>query len=610
MQIIHDYKNTKIVRKNDEGAGLILGNNLGNYFYLTDGEETRYQGFFYSDCKNVKNEFLVYKVIDSINTVDSGKISEIKNGFFEVSRKFESGLTEKYFIPDGHNALCMKISKNSKAEIVLDIRHPYDSRTMGRFYEIELKNDCALIKFTKRRDAQEDGLADKKEYSLYVAIKTDKEAYKIIGQFFSKYYPKDHKRNSIPWDRFVYKAIEIEFREAVFAIGKTPKEAIDEALRVYKNFDKLYEEGAENLHAKLKFPKITDEEIKMAYLCAQNSISTLLVEANKKKGAYAGLPWFFQFWTRDESISLLEIFKSNKELGIEIIENHLKLITSDGQMPRQRFSAASDNAVKSADSLGWFMDRICKLYKNKLLPEYLKIEIVEKIEKIIPQLIQKRTVDDLALNYNNETWMDSIERSGQRIEIQAGRLKIYNALYKLTQNDQYKILEEELKNKVLSKFYEGGILVDSPSDKTIRPNGFITAYLYPELLTCEQWEECFDKLLEKLYLKWGGISTVDTTCGAFVGNDSGENSASYHNGNSWYWLNNLVALVLYKNNAHKYSEYINAIMEANTRDILYEGIAGHHSEISSADHCTSSGCNAQLWSAAMYLEVFDEMLKS
>lgn len=611
MQLTHEYKNTKIVKKIDNNnVSLILGNSRGNYFYMTDGEETRYQGFFYSDCRNARSDFMVYKVIDSIDMIDSGKLTEIRNGFFEVSRKYESGISEKYFLPNDHNTLCLKINKTNKAQIVLDVRHPYDSRTMGRFYDMEIKNDCALIKFTKRRDLSEDGLGDKKEYSLYLAIKTDKEEYRNIGQFFSKYYPKDHKRNSSPWDRYIYKAIEIEFKEAVFAIGRTSKEAINEALKVYRNFDNLYEKQVAIVHDKLKFPKISDEEIKMAYLCAQNSIYTMLVETNSKKGAYAGLPWFFQFWTRDEAISLLEIYKLNRDLALDIIDNHIKSITNDGQLPKQRFYGAPENILKSADSLGWLADRIGKLNDTKKLPEHIKMDIINKIEKVIPDLMQKRTIDDLAINYNNETWMDSIERSGQRIEIQAGRLKLYKTLYELTQNDQYKILENELKEKVLAKFYENEILLDGPSDKTVRPNAFIAAYLYPELLTKPQWEACFDKLLEKLYLPWGGISTVDTKSSAFVPFDTGENSLSYHNGNSWYWINNLVALVLYRINGHKYSEYINSIMEANTRDILYEGIVGHHSETSSAEKKTCSGCNAQLWSSAMYLEVFDEMLKN
>ncbi|MCK5085755.1 hypothetical protein KAK05_03525, partial [Candidatus Parcubacteria bacterium] len=235
-------------------------------------------------------------------------------------------------------------------------------------------------------------------------------------------------------------------------------------------------------------------------------------------------------------------------------------------------------------------------------------DIVKGFERVASNLIQKRTRDELAVSYKNETWMDSLEREPHCIEVQAGRYNIYNLLHKFTGNDQYKIIKEDLKNTIIEKFYQNDMLKDCVNDDMIRPNIFITAYLMPELLDMRSWEKCFDKILPKLYLDWGGLSSVDITSDRFISEDTGENSASYHNGNSWYWINNLTALVLYKNNAHKYSTYINSIMEASTKEILYKGISGHHSEISSANKQTSAGCEAQLWSSALYLEIFDEIL--
>ncbi len=268
--------------------------------------------------------------------------------------------------------------------------------------------------------------------------------------------------------------------------------------------------------------------------------------------------------------------------------------------------------MQSTDALGWLVNRIWKIFNtceiSKGFSPCRDISITEKLEKAVSDLVQKRTVDDLVISYKNETWMDSLERDGARIEIQACCLEIYNFLYGFTENDQYKILRDDLKNKVREKFYDGEILFDSPEDKTVRPNIFLAAYLYPELLNKDEWEKCFDEILPKLYLEWGGISSVDKASDKFIEQDTGEDSASYHNGNSWYWVNNLTALVLYRLNARKYSDYINAIMEASTNEILYGGICGHHSEVSSAEKQTSSGCGAQLWSSAMYLEVFDEIL--
>ena len=608
MKITHQYKHTKIQKEVDESVGLVLGNDLGNYFYLTDQEETRYQGFFYADGENYKNELAVYKIIDRINILEKDELAEIKNSFFEVKRKYQNKLSEKYFMPDGYNSLCLKASRKVKAEIILDIRRPYDSREGGRFYEIKIEKNYVLIKFTKRRDWSEDGLGDKKEFTLYLAIKTDYNNYQKIGEFFQKNYQKDKARNSYPCERFVYQALKIDFKNVVFSVAKTAEKAIAEVNSVFRDFEKLRKREKESIKEKLQPLKISDDEIKMSCLCAQNSIYSMLVENNNKKGAYAGLPWFFQFWSRDETISLLQIYKLNKDLAKEIILAQLKIVANNGQVSKQRFFGVSAEDLQSADALGWLADRTLKIFNKYRIAEDFKEAVVEGFEKAVAGLIRERTKNDLASSLKNETWMDSLERGEIKIEIQACRLKIYNFLYQLTKNDQYKILEEELKNKVRVEFYDGKILADSLQSETIRPNIFLAAYLYPELLSKKEWEECFDLILPKLYLDWGGIASVDKTSVEFIAWDTGENSASYHNGNSWYWINNLTALVLYRLNAHKYSDQINKIMEASTKEILYGGICGQHSEVSSAGKQTSSGCGAQLWSSAMYLEVFDEIL--
>ena len=609
MKVINKYKKIKIVKKAEACTGLMLGNDLGNYFYLTNGNESRYQGFFYANGRNYKDELEIYKIIDGINIVDSGKIDEIENNFYEVSRRYKNGISEKYFLPNGFNSLCVQMNRKVVAQLVLDMRAPYDSREFGRFYDIKFTKQCILIKFTKRRNEIEDSVCeDKKEFSLYLAIKTDRNDFVKIEKFVSKYYQKDYNRNSFPCGRFVYESINLEFKKSVFSVAKTPQKAIDEATEVFKNFRTLNDKG-KNLYKKLKIRKITDDEIKMACLCAQNSVYTMMVENYNKKGVYAGLPWFFQFWHRDEAISLLQIYNLNENLAKEIILAQIKFINEDGQIARKRFYKMDGDELASVDALGWLANRTIKLDEKHIFSEDFKLDVVSKLEKAVVRSIQKKTNGEgLAMSQKNETWMDSLARDGERIEIQACRLNIYKLLYNFTNNDQYEILEKELKSKVLEKFYTNGILRDGISDETIRSNIFIVAYLYPELLDDEKWEDCFDKILPKLYLDWGGIASLDVTDSNFISEDTGENSLSYHSGNSWYWINNLTALVLYRINPHKYSDYINKIMEASTNEILYKGIAGHHSEVSSAEKQTSSGCEAQLWSSAMYLEVFDEIL--
>lgn len=602
MRIVNQYKNTKTEKDIATPASLAIGNDMGHYFYLPQ-EETRYQGFYFSDDNNYEKRPNIYKIIDEIKILGRDEVVEMKNNFFKVEKESKDGIVESYFLPDGHNALCLKASKQIEAEITLDIRHPYDSRQMGRFYEVETQEECLVVKYIKRRDWGEDNLGDKKEFSLFVAVKTDKGSFAKVGEFFSKYYPRDHKRNSYPWDRYIYRAFKMTGKKAVFAVGKTKKDAIAEAEKVFKDFDKLYKKTRDE-HSDLDVPVITDAEIKMAYLCAQNSVRTLMVK-NKNAGAYAGIPWFFQFWHRDEAISLSQIYRLDKKTAEEIIVKQLDAMLDAEAFPKQRFPE-SPQELQSADAIGMLARECQEIFKKNRISKVFRTEVVGKFEKTVSKLLKERTCEGLAVNYPQETWMDTLPREGFRIEVQAGRLALYRFLYLETNNDQYKILLEEMEREVIKRFYkEDGILWDSLDDGAVRPNIFLAYYLYPELMLKENWEKCFDKILPELYLQWGGIASLSQADSRFILKDAGENSPSYHNGNSWFFMNNLVATVLYKVNPAKYSEYINEIMQASTNDILYGGAIGHHSEISSAEVQEPLGCEAQLWSSAMYLEFFD-----
>ncbi|MFA7171728.1 MAG: amylo-alpha-1,6-glucosidase, partial [Candidatus Paceibacterota bacterium] len=517
MKIINQYKNTKTEKNVEGAAGLVLGNDMGNFFYLS-GEETRYRGLYFADHNNYEKKPNVYKVIDEIRILDRDEIVEIKNNFFKVVRESKDKISEDYFMPDGHNALCLKASKKVQAEVVLDIRHPFDSRQLGRFYNVEIRDDYLVVGYTKRRDWQEDNLGDKKEFGLFLAVKTDKDSFTKIGEFFSKYYPKDQKRNSYPWDRYVFRAFQMTFKKAVFAVGKTKKEAIEEAEAVFKDWDKLYKKTRDE-HSNLPAFKITDTEIKMACLCAQNSIRTL-ISKNKYVGAYAGIPWFFQYWHRDEALSLTQIYKLDKKVAEEIIMAQLDVILDKDAFSKQRFPESAQE-TQSADAIGILARECFEIFKNYRVSKFFRADVVKKFEKIVPKILQERMQDRLIKNNSQETWMDSMDRDGFRIEVQCGVLALYRFLYLETDNDQYKMLLEDLERETIRRFYREEMLWDCVDGGTIRPNIFLAYHLYPELLVKEKWERCFDKILPELYLEWGGIASLSQVDSRFVAKDSG-----------------------------------------------------------------------------------------
>ncbi|MBI4244315.1 MAG: hypothetical protein HY606_09525 [Planctomycetes bacterium] len=153
------------------------------------------------------------------------------------------------------------------------------------------------------------------------------------------------------------------------------------------------------------------------------------------------------------------------------------------------------------------------------------------------------------------------------------------------------------------------MLADGLGDFTIRPNIFITAYVYPELLTPKEWEECFDNSLKNLWLDWGGLATIDRNNSLFTNESTGEDIKSYHRGDSWFWLNNLSALTLNRISKIKFNRNIKKIISSSTEEILWKGCIGCHSELSSAKELTSKGCFNQAWSNAMYIELIGGVFK-
>ena len=117
---------------------------------------------------------------------------------------------------------------------------------------------------------------------------------------------------------------------------------------------------------------------------------------------------------------------------------------------------------------------------------------------------------------------------------------------------------------MLQSFWNGNYLADglynASRDETIRPNVFIAAYVYPSLLNNANWTKCFSYLLPKLWLDFGGLSTIDKSHHLFCNEYTGENNQSYHRGDSWYWLNNLSALVMHRIDKNKFSVYVNKIL--------------------------------------------------
>jgi glycogen debranching enzyme len=445
-----------------------------------------------------------------------------------------------------------------------------------------------------------------------LAIKANNLNYSKIGEWILRNYELDKKRGSKPFERYVYKALDIQnVQKIVFSVSFDKKEAIKEVKQVFKKSKELKKIEEKRLKQLLSASiKINKLEINFAYLSAKNSLNSLIVlgessearrsmkmnEVHRPKnnvpiGIYAGLPWFFQFWSRDELISL-------GSLDTRAEQSEAKREDEQSSSPKkiQKIILLKHfnnlDKIYNLDSLGWLFYRAGKMITDR------------EINKLFFKFIDKFEILDA-----NLTWMDTLSRP-KGIELYALKLASYKLAYQHSGNIKFLEKEKKLLKYTRDNFWNGKVLADMPNNFIIRPNIFLAAYIYLELLSKKEWIICFENFLSRLWLDWGGIATVDKTSDLFIRQSTGEDPKSYHNGDSWFWINNLAALVLSRLDKKRFKKYIKKILETSTNEILWNGTIGHHAEISSANKFISEGCWAQSWSNALYLELINYLWRS
>jgi glycogen debranching enzyme len=563
MKITHIIKSGKKLSKQGVGVeSFLLSNKKGDYLWLNSEPQSRYEGWFcYFD--KLKN---IYRLIESISIEGSSDVEEIINYSHKIERR-RKDLVESFRFSHNSSVFDYQLSKKRKVNIFFDVRESYSS---GEFldYEVEKKKEVTVISFDKK---------------IFLAVKSEKGS--VLKEKIIRHYQYDQDRNSHPFQREVVCGLSLYGKRFIFSAGESKKKALEGLKR------RIFSDVS------LLKGKDVDE-----YL-AKESLSSLLISTKKRKGLIAGLPWFFQFWPRDEAVSLKSIFFLEQEQAKEIFFRLLNSSFQEG--PR---------GVVNIDAPGWLFKR-ADLFLPLLSSSEKKI--IKRKGKLFIKKILERTVNGFFVNNANETWMDTLVRDGARIEIQAMVLNVYRLLAELSSNkkekDFYLKKERDIKEKVKEKFFENGYLYDGYypktnfKDHTVRPNIFIAYYIYPELLSKEEWSTCFQKALDCLWLPWGGLSTVDKNNSDFHQKHTGEDSRSYHQGDSWFFLNNIVAVVLYRNNKDKFKDYIEKIRQASKEELMWMGAVGCHGEVSSAEKLESRGCLNQAWSSAMYLEMISEV---
>jgi hypothetical protein len=601
MLIIHKINNQKISKSVGDDTGLLTTNRFGDYLWINSDQSvtSRYQGWF------VCLEGEMHKIVDEIRSKNAKTISKIENLWtdsgvddYKLNKlkifKEKDKIVETLCLEGNQHSLRYELDgETNQIELILDIRKSYALPQWDRKYEFFEEDDCLVISYSDNSETNH----------IFLAINLSSlNNYKIVGSWIEKKNDFDKKRQSPPYKQYVYHAIDIDIKlhqSIQFGTGLSLHEAIVNA--------KNLQSRQKSISAK-KEESIQHDFIKCLANCSLRSM--IVSDKNDNVlGLRAGLPWFFQFWSRDEAISIRTLLKTDGKTGIDIIKLLMSSQEDDGRIPNVRNKELFFS--ESADSVGWLALCLNDLVDQKSI-SVASLNMGSWVDDTINKILKYHTnKDGLVINGSLETWMDTEykgnDREGLCIELQALMLQMYSLAYKITNQEKYLSLEKKLLQRTRKTFWTGDYLKDNAEKDIIRPNIFLAYYIYPKILNNKQWIKCFNYHIERLWLNWGGLASIDKNHSLFSPNYTGEFSASYHRGDSWFWINNIAAIAMQNLNQDIFSDKIKKIKKASTKDFLWYRALGHSSELSSAGDFLPNGSVSQAWSTATYIELLNKL---
>jgi hypothetical protein len=555
---------------------VLLRNQIGSTFTEYTTRQTRYEGWYLQESD------LFYKILERIEVVDENNTTSPVTDLTTTGDSFfwqdDSGKSVGFMLAPQHNGLIITSSQPATLRLIFDTRSIYSEPTFGRDYTFLPDDHGYLLRYF-------DPILIT---PLFIHIRTSGNIIQDLT-WNECIYPRDNQRNSPPSHLYLYTLGTITTRRLALGAGWSEDSAREASFAANHLSPAIYNMG-NNPHHDTLFSQTNT---------AKSTVKRGLRMLQTQHGLYAGLPWFHQVWSRDELITALGLSREEQH---EIIERYIGLQLENGELPTYQGSHTT-----CADGVGWLC-LLVREYGEHLLPDSTKIRLLHFLTTAREQLqTHRKASHGLFFSGHNGTWMDTIGRSGFRIEIQCMFALVLDLLHSLTEDSTYEQERLLLLGKIRQHYWKGTYLADGLGDPTIRPNVFLAYLLQPDLLQQNQWGLCFDTAIASLTCTWGGIASLDPTHADFKGITTGENNLSYHNGDSWFFINNLAGIAMHRLDDNRFGKQVVGILQSSTDEILWHNMLGLPGEISSAFELDSFGCGLQGFSGGTYLALLNEL---
>ncbi|MDI6817266.1 MAG: amylo-alpha-1,6-glucosidase [Actinomycetota bacterium] len=568
MDVAHFCGDNAVVNRVEAPVAFILVNDRKDFATFYETPQTRYEGFFAAHGDTfikTLSRIVKHGVADRLEFYHDENVAARRYG----------AKTELYSVIPNEPVLVYEASGKDTLLVRLDMRDQFYIPQWGRNYDFSEHGDAVIVRYSDDRVTE----------PVYLAVLHDGN-FSPLGSWVPVEYGRDKERYSEPAVLYEYELGRFNAKRLVFAFGASEAQAVALAEH-YADHTRI---GLlQQPRPKLKRAGVRVDSVQkhIAAQGAEDALDALFIDDRM----LAGMPWFTKAWVRDELISLPAL---PKERARAVIAKYIHGDWGGGRLP-----VIFGGRNCCSDGLGLLSWAV--LFGRISLDDKDKQALAFKLMRAIDELEETENEYGFIPSHERESWMDSLARTGYPVETQALYSKVLHLGEFLTESDYYKKKRATLLKNIHTHYFIDGYLHDRLYDDTMRPNVFLAALFAPELLTKVEWESCFDKVLPALWLEWGGLASVDKRHESFCHISVGEHDTSYHNGDSWFFVNNIAALVLRNINADKYAKYIDAILDASTRETLWHNYAGRPGEISSARALESWGCGLQGFSAAAYV---------
>lgn len=541
-------------------SGLVASN--GNFFLFSAQQITSsWEGLYFFDSETVSAHKFLHAVLPQ---TPSSRLVATSQAVFRSSESF----SEKMFFQE--STWMYEARGEGGVEFFLDAREANDYDTQGRFHTV-----TALGRFIFRIDTKDESFflrsnTPLQELDEWVEHSTSFDASRGQGSSWWS-----HKRIRFFCSGVLRVAIARSYEELV---------RVDWGVVLSERSD--------------------------TFFLVSSQLEELTVSTSFGPAVLAGFPWFTQVWSRDEAIALGGLFVQERfAVAKEILLRQVLRVGEDGRIANRTPGAA----LGCADGVGWVFTRLHELVVKQpglFSQEELRV-CYDQLCLSLTRLQKNYFRDGLVFSAAQETWMDTEgftgdTREGFCIEIQALTLRMFSAAEFFSSllgepRGFWSSQQQELRVRVREEFFVDEKLCDQAGVVLARPNAFIAAYVYPQLLSVGEWRGVFSWLIDRLWLSWGGFATIDVDNELFCLEHAGVSDVSYHRGDSWYWLNALAGVVL--SSHEQFRVYAQEVVSSCERELSCLGVVGRLSEISSASEQVAFGCFSQAWSASMLLEL-------